>query len=109
MVLFANCFVLIFFLWLHNRHQTVLNVMNLFNRNDRNRERPLSSVAAPSSPSSASRPSCTYALPYCADADMRAFIQAHSARVPFVRQSQSWDCGLACALMVLGALGNEVS
>lgn len=35
-------------------------------------------------------------------------LRARSERVPFVRQSLPWDCGLACVLMVLRANGYQV-
>lgn len=38
-----------------------------------------------------------------------ASLRARSKRVPFVRQSLPWDCGLACVLMVLRAHGCQVS
>lgn len=39
---------------------------------------------------------------------MREFIQLHRTTVPYVNQSYTWDCGLACAEMALRAKGVKV-
>lgn len=41
------------------------------------------------------------------DMALHQFIQQHNASVPYVSQSYSWDCGLACVQMALRAKGNE--
>jgi len=40
-----------------------------------------------------------------AKASVVASTSARRLRLPFVRQKRSWDCGLACALMILRELG----
>lgn len=40
-----------------------------------------------------------------ADEGMKQFIQQHKSAVPYVSQSFSWDCGLACTEMALRARG----
>lgn len=42
-----------------------------------------------------------------ADSAVRDFILLHRNTVPYVSQSYSWDCGLACAEMALRARGFE--
>lgn len=37
--------------------------------------------------------------------DMKEFMKQHKSVVPYVGQSYSWDCGLACAEMALRARG----
>lgn len=39
------------------------------------------------------------------DEPLHSFIQTHSDSVPYVGQSFSWDCGLACVEMALRARG----
>lgn len=39
------------------------------------------------------------------DDSMKEFIQLHRPRVPYISQSYSWDCGLACVEMALRARG----
>lgn len=39
------------------------------------------------------------------DESMHQFILLHQATVPYVSQSYSWDCGLACTEMALRARG----
>lgn len=39
------------------------------------------------------------------DVSIREFIQLHRATVPYIGQSYSWDCGLACTEMALRARG----
>lgn len=47
----------------------------------------------------------SYTMPQSSNKDKRTSVSSHFVEVPHINQQNTWDCGLACVLMVLRALG----